>query len=328
MGKLKMGVWGFLPMLLAAGGFSVACSRLVAPSDDAITKDIKAKMFSDPLLKNASIDVTTHGHVVTLTGQVADDSAHLAVYKLAEGEKGVTRVNDQIDVPIAPAEPSLDVSPTSPAAAEPASAPQPAPEAEAPPRPFSPQPMTVTVPAKTVVSLRTIDRINSRSDRAGEFFRASLDAPIVVEGRVVVPAGADANLKLIYAKSAGQMTGRSGLGLELSSISFQGKTYNVVSSEVRRAGASRGKQTAERVGGGAALGALIGAIAGGGRGAAIGAAVGGGAGTGAQVWTHGQQVRIPAETRLDFTLERPLDVTYAPGSRSQRRWNPERSSSY
>lgn len=37
--------------------------------------DIKAKMFSDPLLKNASIDVTTHGQVVTLTGQVPDDSA-------------------------------------------------------------------------------------------------------------------------------------------------------------------------------------------------------------------------------------------------------------
>lgn len=140
-----------------------------------------------------------------------------------------------------------------------------------------------------------IPRDVDRGWRFLEFFRASLDAPIVVEGRVIVPAGADTNLKLIYAKSAGQMTGRSELGLELSSISFQGKTYNVVSSEVRRAGASRGKQTDERVGGGAALGALIGAIAGGGRGAAIGAAVGG-AGTGAQVWTHGQQVRIPSET--------------------------------
>ena len=68
------------------------------------------------------------------------------------------------------------------------------------------------------------------------------------------------------------MTGRSELGLELASIQFQGKTYNVVSSDVKQSGTSRGKQTAERVGGGAALGALIGAIAGGGKGAAIGAA--------------------------------------------------------
>ena len=151
---------------------------------------------------------------------------------------------------------------------------------------------------------------------------------MVVDDRVIVPAGADANLKLIYARSAGQMTGRSELGLELSSISFHGQTYDVVSSEVRRAGASRGKQTAERVGGGAALGALIGAIAGGGRGAAIGAAVGGGAGTGAQVWTHGQQVRIPSETRLEFTLRQPLNVAYVPGRRLQRHLHGERTSSY
>jgi len=114
------------------------------------------------------------------------------------------------------------------------------------------------------------------------------------------------------------VTGRSELGLELSSIAFQGKTYGVVSSDVKETGASRGKQTATRVGAGAALGALIGAVAGGGKGAAIGAAVGGGAGTGAQILTHGQQVRIPSETRLDFTLQQPVDITYTPGKHSPR----------
>ncbi|HEX8880036.1 MAG TPA: hypothetical protein VF749_08410 [Candidatus Acidoferrum sp.] len=143
-----------------------------------------------------------------------------------------------------------------------------------------------------------------------------------------MPAGADANLKLIYARSAGHLTGRGELGLELLSILFQGKTYDLVSSEGRRAGTSRGRQTAERVGAGAALGALIGAIAGGGRGAAIGAAVGGGAGTGAQGWTHGQQVRIPSETRLDSTLEQLVAITYIPGRRSQRRLNAQQTSSY
>lgn len=323
MRKFRMGTLGMLlSILFVAGGLSVSCSRQLRPSYDAITKDIKAKMFSDPLLKKASVEVTTRGHVVTLKGQVADDSAHLAAYQIASGEKGVSKVNDQINVPVAPAESGLDASSRAPAAAGPA------PEAEAAPPSSSPQPITVTVPANTVVSIRTIDGINSRTARAGEFFRASLDAPIVVDDRVVVPAGADANLKLIYARSAGHMTGRSELGLELSSIAFQGKTYDVVSSEVRRAGRSRGKQTTERVGGGAALGALIGAIAGRGRGAAIGAAVGGGAGTGAQVWTHGQQVRIPSEARLDFTLEQPLHVTYVPGRRSQRHLHAERTSSY
>lgn len=322
MRKFKISTLG----LLLAISFAASCSRLLPRSDAAITKDIETKLSSDPLFKNASVDVSTHRHVVTLTGQVPDDSAHLAAYKIATGERGVTKVNDQLNVAIEPAESNFDASSPSPDATEPTSAPQPTPEPAA--SQPSPQPITITVPANTIVTVRTIDRISSKSNHAGQFFRASLDAPIVVDNRVVVPAGADADLKLVYARSAGHMTGRSELGVELSSISFQGKTYDVVSSEVRRAGASRGKQTAERVGGGAALGALIGAIAGGGRGAAIGAAVGGGAGTGAQVWTHGQQVRIPSETRLDFTLEQPLDITYTSGRRAGRHWNDRQASSY
>ncbi len=318
--------------LLLAISFTVSCSRLGAPSDDAITTDIKAKMFSEPTLKNASVDVSSKGGVVTLTGQVPDDAARLAAYKIATQEKGVTKVNDQMSVLSAQAAPE-------PVAAAPAPTPEPAPrpartrssskaarthdvasasaaqptpsaDAAAAPAPPPPQLVTVTVPANTIVTVRTIDSIDSKTNHAGEVFKASLDAPIVVDNRVIVPAGADAYVKLVDAKSAGHMTGRSELGLELSGILFQGKTYNVV-----------------RVGGGAALGALIGAIAGGGKGAAIGAAVGGGAGTGVQVFTHGQQVKIPSETRLDFTLQQPLEITYVPGKRSRRQSNADQASS-
>jgi BON domain-containing protein len=338
--------------LLLAISFTASCSRLGAPSDDAITTDIKAKMFSEPTLKNASVDVSSKGGVVTLTGQVPDDAARLAAYKIATQEKGVTKVNDQMSVLAAQATPEPVAATPAPAlepvprpartrsaskaarthdaasTSEGASEAQPAPPAAAAPAaPTPPQPVTVTVPANTIVSIRTIDSIDSKTNHEGEVFKASLNAPIVVDNRVIVPAGADAYVKLVNAKSAGHMTGRSELGLELSSILFQGKTYNVVSSDVKQSGTSRGKQTAERVGGGAALGAIIGAIAGGGKGAAIGAAVGGGAGTGVQVLTHGQQVKIPSETRLDFTLQQPLDITYVVGKRSQRHSNAEQASS-
>src|SRR5262249_9051496 len=163
-----------------------------------------------------------------------------------------------------------------------------------------------------------IDSIDSQTNQAGQVFKASLDAPIVVDDKVIVPAGADTYIKLVSASSAGHITGKSELGLELAAIVFHGKTYNVASSEGKHAGPSRGKRSAATIGGGAALGALIGAVAGGGKGAAIGAAVGGGAGTGVQVLTKGQQVKIPSETRLDFTLQQPLDITYLPGKRSNR----------
>ena len=105
------------------------------------------------------------------------------------------------------------------------------------------------------------------------------------------------------------MAGSSELQLELTRIVIDGKDYPVVSSDYTLQGKGRGKNTAEKVGGGAALGAIIGAIAGGGKGAAIGAGVGAGAGGAVQVFTRGQQVRVPSETLLEFRLQQPASVT-------------------
>jgi BON domain len=338
MRKNKIGILA----LVVALTMSVSCSRFGKRSDEAITTDIKAKMFSEPSLKTATVDVVSKNGEVTLTGQVPDDAARLAAYKIASETKGVSKVNDQMSLATAQmtAQPATSAPEAEPArhAARTRNAEKPrrsaansqtnpggepmaagAAPAATPAPPPPPQPVTVTVQANTIVTVRTIDSIDSKTSQAGEVFKASLDAPIVVDNRVIVPSGADAYVKLVDARSAGRVTGRSELGLELASIVFQGKTYNVVSSDVKQSGTSRGKQSAERIGGGAALGALIGAVAGGGKGAAIGAAVGGGAGTGVQVFTHGQQVKIPSETRLDFTLQQPVEITYMPGKRSRQR---------
>jgi hypothetical protein len=56
------------------------------------------------------------------------------------------------------------------------------------------------------------------------------------------------------------------------------------------------------------VGAIIGAIAGGGKGAAIGAGAGSAAGAGVQVFTRGQQVKVPSETLLEFRLQQPAMV--------------------
>ncbi len=119
-------------------------------------------------------------------------------------------------------------------------------------------------------------------------------------------------MKLVNAKSAGHMTGQSTLALELVRMEFQGKSYALASNEYTQTGSSRGKRTAETVGGGAVLGTLLGAVIGGGKGAAIGAATGAGAGGVAEGVTKGQQVRIPSETKLDFSLDQPVEVSYFP----------------
>lgn len=45
----------------------------------------------------------------------------------------------------------------------------------------------LTIPADTVVTVRMIDSVNSETARLGETFRASLDEPVVVNGREVIP---------------------------------------------------------------------------------------------------------------------------------------------
>jgi hypothetical protein len=318
--------------------------------DTAVITDIKAKMFSDPALKSANVDVSAHNGEVTLTGQVPDDSARLAAYKIASESKGVSKVNDQMTVQSSPASAAnQDSSPepmpaaqAQPARKPPKSSKPPAassadgtagaaapvtaassaapaeerPSAPAPPPP--PQPRTATVPAGATLTVRMIDSVDSSVNSAGQVFKASLDAPIIVDDRIIVPKGADAYVKLVNASSAGKIKGRSELTLDIKSIVFQGKTYEVSTSDVKQSGSSRGKRSAATIGGGAVLGALIGGLAGGGKGAAIGAGVGAGAGTGVQVFTKGQQIKIPPETRLDFTLQQPFDVTYFPQKHSRK----------
>jgi len=330
-------------VVLAAVLVLAACSS--GPNDDAIVKDVKAKFFSDPQLKGAAVEVSSAKGVVTLAGEVPSEGARYQAYKMAQEAQGVVRVDDKMTVAVAqvaePPAPEPEPEParpaprrTSPRPAQPAAEPTrttppppPPPAASAstpaaPVEPPEPEPVRVTIPAGTSIQVRMIDSVDSEVHRTGQTFRASLDAPILVDGDEVVPTGADVYLRLVQAKSAGRMAGRSELEMALSRMEFQGRTYTLSSTTYEEVGKSRGKDTAVKVGGGAAIGAAIGAIAGGGKGAAIGAGIGAGAGTAVQVFTKGQQVRIPSETSLEFRLEAPVDVTYLPERNTARRSRP------
>lgn len=205
--------------------------------------------------------------------------------------------------------------PPSDQAAEQAAPPAPPPPAPAPPPP--PQPQQVQIASGSTMTIRMIDSVDSSVNQAGEIFHASLDQPLISGDRVVVPKGADVYVRLVNASSAGRVSGKSELRLELVKLEFQGQSYPLVSSTYSLNGASQGREAAKKVGVGAVLGTLIGAVAGGGKGAAIGAGLGAAAGGGYQVATHGKQVRIPSETKLDFQLEQPLTVTVQPPLNSQ-----------
>jgi YMGG-like Gly-zipper len=86
------------------------------------------------------------------------------------------------------------------------------------------------------------------------------------------------------------------------------KLVPVVTGEYEVTGKSRGASTAKRTTTGAALGAIIGAIADGGEGAAIGAGIGATAGAGSEIITETDQVKVPSETLIDFTLQQEISI--------------------
>jgi hypothetical protein len=198
-------------------------------------------------------------------------------------------------------QPAPDAAPQqAPPAAENAAA------VQTPPPP--PAPRNLIIDQGTPITVRLIDPIDSEKNQTGDTFHATLNAPLTSDGEEAVPAGVELVGHLVEVKSAGKFAGQSAVVLQLDKLSWNGKTYTLQTDQYRKQGKSRGKNTAEKVGGGAIIGGIIGAIAGGGKGAAIGTAAGAGVGGGVQAAGKGQQIKLPSETVLNFVLQAPITV--------------------
>jgi len=169
----------------------------------------------------------------------------------------------------------------------------------------------VTVPAGTRILIRTIDPIDTTKQKTGYRFTASLEANLQADDVVVAPRGTTVYGRLAEASSSGRMSGSSQLTLELTDIMINDTNYPVLTSAYQVKGKGEGKKTAGKILGGAGLGALIGGIAGGGAGAAIGAAAGAAGGTALAASKKGEQLQIPSESLIEFTLEQPASLPIA-----------------
>lgn len=166
------------------------------------------------------------------------------------------------------------------------------------PAPAAPAPAAVSVPAGTVVLIRTVDPITSKS-AAGSRFGVVVDADVVVGGAVVIKAGAKGYGKVVQAQQAGRIAGKSQLAITLTDVEVNGRLTAVITDVLGGEGEGSGKKTA----GGAAVGAIIGGVAGGGRGAAQGAAIG----AGVSALKRGQAIGVAPNTLLEFRLQAPVN---------------------
>lgn len=353
--KARITVYLSVILLIVTMGMTAACNQ--APNDSQIKSQLQDKLNSDSGLQGKNVSVQSEKGTVTLSGGVDNEAQRDAASRYASAVPGVKQVVNNLQIAPATASeapaPAPAPSPEDTPKPVPAVRRDPPPKRRAstktvaevatagvgagaagmamhqdsapppvqvvpstPPPP--PPPQKVTIPAGTTLAVRLVDAIDSERNQPGETFRATLNSPLAVDGEIAIPAGYDVEGHLVDVKSAGKFAGQSVVVLQLDRISVGGKSYSVQTDQYKRQGSSRGKNTAEKVGAGAAIGAIIGGIAGGGKGAGIGAAAGGGLGGGVQAATKGQQIKLPSETVLNFTLQNPLTVTPAQGPDSHR----------
>ena len=313
------------------------CNKTVARTDAQVAAEVQGKISGDSRIVSHDIGVQAEKGIVTLTGNVTSDVERASAASDAATIDGVKTVVNNLTVEedqaasaaappnqkpgkgatqsakaAAPAKPgnALQAANDSPAPAvqnnlPPAPAPPAVAQAPAPP----PPPKKVMIQAGTQLTVRLNDGLSTEKNQVGDTFHATLGAPLVVDDETAIPTGADVTGHVVDVKSAGRFAGNSALTLELTSLSVNGKTYNIQTSQWSRQGKGEGKNTATKVGGGAAVGAIIGGLAGGGKGAAIGSVAGAGAGTGVSATKKGEQINLAPESTLSFLLINPITVT-------------------
>jgi hypothetical protein len=166
----------------------------------------------------------------------------------------------------------------------------------------------VVLASGTAMRVRLAQTLDTKRNRAGDRFSATLDEPLVIGDRVVVPRGTPFAGHVVSSAESGRFKGRATLALSLDSFELDGATYPVRTTTPTRVSARHRKHNWLWIGGGSGAGAAIGAIASGGTGALIGAGAGAAAGTVGAAFTGKREVTIPVESRISFTLQSPVSI--------------------
>jgi outer membrane biosynthesis protein TonB len=331
--------------LLALTLSFAGCKKAVAPPDDAaLTSALQARISGDNALKTETIRASVENGIATLNGAVSSEAARSLAAADAAQVTGLKTVVNNLTVQQAAQQPAPQPAPAAvvppPAPVRKAEKkptprvvpkpvkhqsapieriapvqqaqngpPPPPPQQEPPPAPAPPPPPAfrdVTVPAGSAIPIRMTQTLDSATTQEGETFSGTVATDIIIDGLVVIPQGAKVSGRVDTVQEAAHFKGNSLLTIELTRLTHHGDSFALSTEPYSVAGKGRGKNTAAKVGGGAAVGAILGGIFGGGKGAAIGAAAGGGVGAGANAVTKGEQVQIPSETLIRFRLTNAL----------------------
>ena len=196
--------------------------------------------------------------------------------------------------------------------------------------PAAARPGQVVIPTGTQIPLRLIQAITTRNAKPGDAVYAETAFPVVINEKVIIPAGTYVQGRVAQVRRPGRVKGRAEFLMNFTTLVYKngytvalpGSVENMPGAEkqevkdkegtIEEAG-SKGKD-ATTVATTAATGATIGALASDGsrlKGMGIGAAAGGAVGLAAAMLTRGNELTLPSGTNVQMVLGRPLTLEVA-----------------
>lgn len=187
-------------------------------------------------------------------------------------------------------------------------------------------PVKIEVPIGTHLPLVLHNAISTASAKAGDPVYFETVFPVMVDGKVAIPAGSYVSGEVTQAKRAGKVKGRAELAVRLTTMILP-NAYQVnlaaAPSNVGTGGHEKSDKEGTIVGdtdkttdigtvirtttAGTAIGAGVGAAAGNvGKGVGIGAGAGAAAGLLAVLLSRGPDAELPRGTTLEAVLDRPI----------------------
>jgi hypothetical protein len=190
-------------------------------------------------------------------------------------------------------------------------------------------PSAITIPAGTKIPLSLKQAISTKNAHEGDAVYAETAFPFVVDGRVIVPAGAYIQGKIAHVERAGHGSGRAEILMHFTSMIYpNGYTVMLPGSVENTPGADdkavkdqegtiqqdsdTGKKVEDAAKGGV-YGTMGGATAGGLatgslNGARVGAGAGAAAGIGWALLKRGSDVKLDVGTSIEMEIQRPITV--------------------
>jgi hypothetical protein len=98
----------------------------------------------------------------------------------------------------------------------------------------------VTLPAGTAVTVHLASAVGSKLSAKGDHFSATVATPVQVDGKVVLPAGAEASGRVVEAVPQGRFKGAAVPRLVLETVTVNNNSYDVQTSQSAATSTARG----------------------------------------------------------------------------------------